>query len=324
MEFSGPKLLVYTIILVVVLGIAFHLFLPFIFEKTEPREELLRTLKKAETRLGKAIESNEVFFAREEVLGAKTLESKNRVVKFECFNQMLCCHKNESCSKVIEWNNKRIYFNENKNLSLFVRCEQNFNLSVCLVSVGKPAQVELLDLSIPKEIDLKKETKVVLKGKIFNSGNINGEKIELIGSLNKIVKENGKETKEFLKEKTKEFGELLAGEEKEFTLYFNLTEKGNYELKARVQGENTGFDERALRLKVIDSRKSHCTATAFDEKGQFSEEKQLCYKKFYCEGCEYAFQCKEAWEETQPKTSFELGSKRFALHYYSAIEGKCD
>ncbi|MBN1940792.1 MAG: hypothetical protein JW772_01265 [Candidatus Diapherotrites archaeon] len=275
---------------------ALYTFLPVFFPTEDPAEVIENTLVGAEIEQGKAIEKA-IFFPAGHVLVAENFDASNRSLAFECNNPKECCNINDKCG-LIEWDERRIIFPSTKNLRTYTRCALESNLFVCKVYFGdEPAQLMIRELVAKEKYDASKEP-VVIKVKIENSG----KQIMLFGSVKIDVYqkklENGAWRRIFLFDASKSMplDRLLSREITTMEIPIDVG-SGNFEVKIKALGEDSGFDMNTVIFEVVGGevcRAQYCEQPNIDL--ATGECKTLCH----CIDCLLGSVCEEKLEAKSP------------------------
>ena len=186
------KLLVMAIAAVLLLMVFFAFIAPLFFQKPDPAEQISLLLLNAETLLGKG-SSNTVYFNSGSAFQGISFDSPLRNANFSCNSATICCPKGAKCSAAVEWDDRKIIFNEARAIETTARCEQQYGIFTCKIYFGEaPAQIEISSARAEKEFDLSNG-----KPKIFATLKNSGEQQMLQGTIDakvmQLVSSNGRE-----------------------------------------------------------------------------------------------------------------------------------
>ena len=290
------RLLVLAIAAIALLYV-FYSLVQFFFLAKNPIPLLENNLEGAKLKEGKSVFS-EILFSQGTSIAAKNFDSDTRSVSFECNNPRICCNKDDDCG-LIEWDERRIFFNSGKTMITATRCSFSENLYACKIYFGDaPAQLAFKRLSAKKEIDAGKEP-VEIEAEIINSGN----QPMIFGQVNidvyQKVLENGKVQKKFLSQASKimPLNRLLQGEVSKIQIPIDAAD-GDYQIELLVSGQNSGSDKNTVYMKITGTES--CIAEACET--QFLGD--LCIASCYCKNCMFGSSCEEAIKARSP---LELG-----------------
>ncbi len=320
--FSPFKLLVYAVFSVALISVILLLF-GFFPQEVDSVDELKLKLSKAESLQGQFFETREMLLQSGESIPAKTFNARKRLVDFRCNIPGLCCPEGEKCEKAVEWEREYVKFNETRRLKAYARCEEKAGVILCSVFFGlPPAQAELENVSIPSELDLAEGTSATVKFDVLNTGEMDGIEWGVSVKLYRKYWDAGEEKKAVWGDEWEYIKVIEPREKKHFQYNFELEEEDSYSIKARVEGIESGFAEVERDLEVINSGESLCEATEEEETAYLSSVREgMCFRKYFCEGCSFGFECSSAWEKKLPEKEFEASSKDYAFEYFSN-EGK--
>jgi len=288
---TGFKLLVYAILAVATIGLAYLIFLPLIFPTPNNTELIENSLGASETGLGKAF-SAETYFQEGEGFTGDTFDTRYRSVSFECNSARLCCPMGEECGLPIEWNNRKIKFNQARTLLVATRCELDYGLYACKVYIGEePAQIEIVSIDAPEEADLGTE-KMWFDVSFKNSGNQEAPHTIVSIEVFERYLEDGKWVEKPLENGTvtESFGSLAPGQKSQQRLSINLNQNGSFRAKVRVSGPESGYDERNIQFSTIGASSNCYPAYCNNPKIEASK----CVARCLCENCLLGSNCAAA------------------------------
>jgi len=307
---SAFRLLAYAIVTVLVIWLAYQIMTPFLWPAENNIDVLERSLKASETALGQGF-SNEIIVQAGEGFSGETFDSKFRNAAFQCNNATLCCPQKESCGFAIEWDGRKVQFNEARNVTVTSRCRFENSLYVCDVYFGeKPGQIEIDSIKTPENVDLL-EKKMWFEIAFSNTGNQDAEQTEIEIEVIQRYLEDGEWIERAIEEasKTVSAGKLASGQKKEEKVYINLNENGEFKANIKVSGLEAGYDERIVEFTATGAVEN-CTAAYCETPGTFAEK---CVSRCYCQGCWLGNSCVNILKQSD--------NVNLSLPPYATLEG---
>lgn len=291
---SAFRMLVYAVAAVAVIALAYQIMGPLLFPMPDNLALISRSLEASETGLGKAFTS-QTFFQAGEGLSAQTFNSRLRNVSFQCINPTLCCPQTKECQLPIEWDNNSIRFNSSRTVPVTTRCRLVDIMYACEIYWGEePAQVEIVSVSAPEEVDLGRES-MYFDIVFSNSGN---KKIEEAEAEVKVFQryfeaEKWEEKPVEHASKTESLGSILPGETREKKVSISLNQNGPFRALVTVRGLSAGYDEESVLFSTSGAT-SDCSARNC-ESPVFVEGK--CTARCYCQKCLLGSTCAEVLKQ---------------------------
>ncbi|MDP2974529.1 MAG: hypothetical protein Q8N60_05750 [Candidatus Diapherotrites archaeon] len=289
------KLLVMAIATVLLLMVFFAFIAPMFFPKQDPAEQISLMLLNAETLLGKG-SSNTVQFNSGSAFQGISFDSPVRSVNFSCNSATICCPKGAKCPAAIEWDDRKIIFNEARAIETTARCEQQYGIFTCKIYFGeKPAQIEIISARAENEFDLSEGNP-----KIFATLKNSGSQEMLQGTIDakvvQLVSQNGGEEEIPIASaaKTETIGSLNAGEQKEIGIELNLREGGKFKAIITASGLEAGFDEKSVSFTAKGAA-DECIANSCDAPSAATGK---CIARCYCSNCLIGSRCAQKLKET--------------------------
>ena len=304
-----------TVIMVVAVGTVLfllgNLLGLFSFEPGEV-EAIRKQLKNAEARPGKFL-GGEIMFSAGTGLSTKTFESGRRIMGFGCNTARLCCPEAQACKgAIIEWDSKRLFAKEQGKILVSTRCEPVGGLFSCKSYFGEtPAQLGIEDIAFKEQYDVRKEKPKL--GIVFkNTGTQPVFSAEISVEVFSRFVEEGVERKVKLEEKTASvaLGRLEPLQTHNTGMELYIAGTGRFEAIVTVSGKDAGYDSKIIVFSTFKS-KGNCRTDRERAKEIFWIEGNTCGEKHYCQGCEFGFECAEAWEEEGAR-GLEVGNTGFA------------
>lgn len=289
------KLLVTGIIAIAFLYIVFNTIAPLFADKTPLQQNVEPLLVNAQARLGET-QVLTLNLKKDQALRASNFDTPLRSVAFACTSTTECCASPTNCPNAIVASPTNLIVKENVRATLSVRCDPKIGLQACKIYVGKiPAQLEWKSISIPTQLDLSQSNTLIAKGSLLNSGELDSESI----TLTLRVKENrfseGKLQDVIVEEVEQTIASIPAGKSTSVELGVEITDAGEYTIELIATGEDAGTVKKEGTISVTGFTASTCRATTSSVGGFLDEETGKCSKEKYCEGCDFAFECKQAW-----------------------------
>lgn len=322
------KLLVVGIIAVAFLYIVFSAIAPLFADKTPLQASIEPLLVNAQARLGET-QVLSLNLKKDQALRASNFDTPLRSVAFVCNSSNECCPTATNCPNSIIASPANLTVKENVRATLSVRCDPKIGLQACKIYVGKvPAQLEWKTISIPTQLDLNQSNSVIVKGSILNSGEIDSESITLMLRITENRFSEGKQQDVVVKEVEQTLPSIPAGKNTAVELSAEMSDAGEYAVEVIARGEDAGEVKKTGELNVIGFTASMCRATTSGAIGFLNEETGMCSKEKYCEGCDFAFECRDAWIQRGGVTGVTYDSSRgsntviYAI-YSSNSQGFC-
>ncbi|QQR92435.1 MAG: hypothetical protein IPJ89_04765 [Candidatus Iainarchaeum archaeon] len=289
------KLLVTGLIAVAFLYIVFTTIAPLFADKTPLQAHVEPLLVNAQARLGEA-QVLSLNLKKDQSLRASNFDTPLRSVAFACNSSSECCPTPTNCPNAIVASPTNLIVNESVRATLSVRCDPKIGLQACKIYVGKvPAQLEWKSTDIPTQLDLSTGSTIIAKGSLLNSGELASETITLTLTVKEKRFSEGKEQVVTVTEAEQTLPPIPAGKNTAVELRVDITEAGEYTIELMAQGEDAGAAKKEGIIHVTGFTASTCHATTSSIGGFLDEETGMCSKEKFCEGCDFAFECRDAW-----------------------------
>ncbi|MFH1256890.1 MAG: transglycosylase SLT domain-containing protein [Candidatus Diapherotrites archaeon] len=310
-EFSVFRLLIYAIVALMMVWIFFAYIVPALWPPQTTFDEISKAVNFSEGIDGKSY-SKEIFYNKDFALDAEgALDTQIRSVTFQCLAADYCVDGSLSVDP------RYFASNENQSLMTTFRCLYEKELYACRIYFGKtPAQLELKEIDFKQKFDLSSE-KVSGSVSVENTGSLKAFNALLEAKAYKKRLVNGQWQKTLAKEVSQQFS-LEESQSQEFPLELSLTESGLYELDLRVSADEAGYDTAVVEFEVTaPGITPGCTATTSETAPSLSIDGVQCEQKFYCTGCNYAFECRELWQGkgvdlSEPNAKLDFSDPDFA------------
>ncbi|GEM_PF-3099827 len=317
---DAVKTVVIAIVAIALIYVFFAYFAPYYIWPKNLQKQIRESLYLASINPGKAMGAEETIFDAGTGFSSESFREKQMEVNFECNLSGTCCIKGNACNDAIEWDFNRLVSKQKKAIKTFARCRAEYNVFACTVYVGqKPAQLEIIAIERLEEINLAKTNPYSIDVIAKNAGQVFAPSVFAKAKLFQL-KSGGE--KELSSEKITPEIELRAGETKMIPIDFEIPIKGNYLVEVRVQGESAGFDENSFEFKATGEIASFCSATSKGSTLLDSTSGQ-CETSYLCSNCNYAFECKQAWQKKEAQTMFEETDAQHAIVISQPVNGNC-
>jgi hypothetical protein len=313
------KIFIGVIVLMYVIFFVSNVLFPATFPKEEITKEISQQIEEAKKEPGKNKARFGLKFAKGIVLTKKDFETKNTIIEFQCNSGYFCCNENQKCNKKIEWNKSKVEFNEQADPLVNTRCEEIKGTNFCRVYFGKtPAQAEIKELKYNNNFNLSKE-KLKIEAEVFNAGNTPENAAVLEIQVFIVYYERKQKIKEEIKNASSEPQKIKEKETKKLETEIEFTSPGEYLIKAKVKGNDFGFQEKEFTINVLGEKSYDCKPDKTRKEiiidpNTLGENKIVeCEIKYYCMNCLYAFECKHEWEKEFPNKNFELKTSEYTI-----------
>ncbi len=319
MNQTGQSNSVFKLIIFAVIALALIYAAINFFPKTESDniKELRQLLLSAKGNEGKTI-SKKLFLEKDLAIdAAKIFDDQTTSVSFSC-NTPQC---NNGDLIVDE---RKFISTKTTQLDVHARCQLGTNLYGCKLFFGlKPQQVEITKIELPTQIDLANNNSTALI-EIENTGQLTAINVKTTIKVYKKTILNGAENLQLYAPEEIEFTESLEPQEKKATqIPLLIMDNGDYLLEVNVEGLDAGKDKKTFEFSASNAQAfSNCVATTSDQ-AFYSESEGKCITKYFCQECEFAFECQVAWQEKEPIENFESASREYALTAKEPLNGQC-
>ncbi len=299
MEMESGTMNVHQILVTAVIAVLFlYLVLTFVFPLFNSAPDLDKAvnplLNNAQATLGKS-ETLSTQLKKGQTILAKNFNSPLRSVAFAC-NSPDCCSYIENCRSPLIVTPERIIINQSIKSQLTARCEPTVGLHACKVYVGNtPAQLEWHSLQIPFALDLTQGTIIETKGNLLNSGETDSGNITLEMRIIEERLQEGKLQQVEVVKTTQEITSLPAGKNTSISLTAEIKNPGTYTIMVRATAFDGGSAEKKDAITVSGEIQSECRTTISQPQGILDTDTGMCRRKKFCEGCTFAFECRQAW-----------------------------
>lgn len=332
MEASAFRLFVYTLVVVAILLLFVNYIASIFLPVQDPTEEMKGRLLAAEANPGNAI-STKINLSEGIVILSNQVESPGMNVLFRCTTAGICCNELQGCTPSgecypitkeckINLQNKKVKVGANTIIDVWFRCVEERGISNCKIYFGqKPAELEIVDVNFKNQFNLDEE-KVEIGFSVENSGKADAHFTVISAEVYKIVEQNNIET-ELLHavQQPIEIELIGVGQRISQGMEFDVSEIGEFRLYLKAYGDESGLDERIISFNVSGTAISPGCETTIE--GSTELKDGLCETKYYCSGCDYAFECKKVWENAGI-SDLELGTQNHALKRTSPTGGLCE
>ncbi|MEM4364139.1 MAG: hypothetical protein QXU92_02660 [Candidatus Diapherotrites archaeon] len=279
---SPIKLIIATIIAIIII---FTIYNYFTEQTKQAGKDIKAGIKYAESNLN-TTSTKQIKFTKGEAYNAKVFEEPGTNVRFECTSTEACI------GDKLKITTKQIQALQDYYINAHFRCTDKKIMNDCIVYFGdEPAKLEIQKVKAPEETTKNDETEIEFT--ITNKGKIPTAKIEY---EIKVFVETKKETEKqnILKQNYQGTIEKLEPqEEKTIKQKINYNSSGKSYLEITAQSENAGIATTKKEILVKESF-TDCKATT---KGKPILIEGKCKTPYYCENCEFAYECSLKWTE---------------------------
>lgn len=279
---SPLKLIVISISAVIVIGIIYNFF---INQTQEAGREIKKGIEYAESNLN-TLTTKQIKFKKNEAYDAKIFEEAGRNVRFKCSSMETCV------GEKLKITTKQIQAKDDYYVNTYFRCVDKKVMNDCVVYFGhEPANLQIERIILPEETE--KNNEVNLEFAITNKGETPSAMINYEIKVFVERKENN-EKKSILKQNYQgSIEELKAKESKTIKQKITLTYAGNYTIEIVAENEEAGVS-KVRKMLLVKESDNNCKATI---KGESVLVEGKCKTPYYCENCEFAYQCSAKWVE---------------------------
>lgn len=279
---SPLKLIIATIIATIII---FTIYNYFTDQTKQAGKDIKAGIKYAESNLN-TISMKQIKFGKNEAYNAKIFEEPGINVRFECTSTEACI------GEKLKITTKQLQAIQDYYINAYFRCTDKKVMYDCIVYFGdEPANLEIIKLKAQNELEKNKETEIEFN--ITNKGKIPTAKIEYEIKIFMETKE-GTEKKINLKQNYQGTIEKLEPkEEKTIKQKITLNNSGKYYLEITAQSENGGIATTKKEL-IVKENFGECKTTT---KGKTLLIEGKCKTPYYCENCEFAYECSSKWAE---------------------------
>lgn len=312
------EILVYAIIALAVLIIAFFAYQNFLAPK--PAIDFVKNAVNSasgEPTLGHLVEMRALHYTQGTEIRSSNFASAVRLAKIECINPNICCEKGETpCKKSVEWDETRYKVTETKNIDTYARCSKDSALTLCTVYVGTtPAQAKIDKLSLSgNNSSGETEISVVLKntGKVILPQGTNYVILYKKGSEGWVLTDYNAEPKLI--------APIQPGETQTVFWALNPKNYGQYRAKFVFEGTESGFDSNTIEFE----KTTNTTCQTAQETDTIADPQAGNYQEIRsCTGCNYAFECTNAWKTKEPGIDFYNVSAAQTYCIKTTADGAC-
>jgi len=104
-----------------------------------------------------------------------------------------------------------------------------------------------------------------------------------------------------LYESSSEIAGIDAGDRNAASIEIALGNAGSFDIKVRIESEESGFDENSFRITATGVPMTDCFSAAkadtfvYSQEGSIEELRGKCVSKSLCDKCETSMECRNAW-----------------------------
>lgn len=308
-------MLTFAIAALAILAVLSGIFNPIFNPGAELAKVVEKEMKEAQALPGTTTISKTIQVNGNESLSASFLTTQLRKVGFSCLDSTYCCTQKSNCTLPANVNQTQLILREKSTLHLSIRCDDAPTIQTCVVFVGKtPGQVHFKTVPISNSISLNATPRLSPSITIENTGDLPVEKtVTLKAKLFKSITENDLSDYEFVREAQSTSVEKIASNQTILIpIEIPVLSEGKYKLELRVESEDGGFETKT-HIFTATGNASLCQIDASGQESPVRLNDQSCAQKSNCVGtCTAAFECQNAWKNSNPASVFESGTASYA------------
>lgn len=315
--------LIYAIVAIIL--VAIFLALAQNYPAMESTSSLIKkTLQEArlDPNLGITFHAGTLDYERDFLFDVSALAPQGVLLSIECNNPEYCCiresqkSQNDTCEKNFKWDYDFIRATETRKINTFARCIDIDQVNTCKIFVGtSPAQAKVEKIeNIGENSNGNTEIKVTLT----NSGNT---PLALgIATLQLYKKAGSSWVQTDYELDTQEVEMIMPNEKKLLYWEINPINLGEYRIMVNFQAQEAGFNESTMDFNKTQN--NFCKITTIGEIVYNAVNNN--YEELHnCEGCNYAYECANAWGERNAQIIYLPKSKDYAYCIKLSAEGSC-
>lgn len=314
------KLLATAVAALALIWVFMTYLVPTLFPATPIRNVLESGFESAQGMEGKLL-TKPVDLRRGSALTADVLDSPTQSVNFRCTDAVQCCQQQQiapGCKVAID--DRMLLVEQDGVMQVSFRCTYEQNIYLCSAYFGgEPAQLEITDVRLPKEIETGKDHPVLVL-KVRNTGKRKAQDVIATAKVYKLTVADGRETEALHSGPfNRDLEEIAPGRESSLSIPLEVREPGNYKVRLEVRGVEAGRQTQEFTLKVRGANPERkCRATI---PGRTKTEGTQCLQEYLCEGCDFDYECKLAWE---PKFRESIADWSVSGAWVKALPEKCE
>lgn len=316
-------ILIYAIIAIILVAIFLALS-----QNYPPLESTSSLIKKSldearlDPNLGITFFAGTLAYEKGDLLNASGLAPQGTLLSIECTNPEYCCvrdsqkSQNQICEKNFEWDYDFIRTTQTKKTNTFVRCIDIDEINTCKVFIGSsPAQAKVEKI---ENIGENSSGNTEIKVSLTNSGHTS---LALGIATLKLYKKAGLgwiQTDYELE--AQEVDMVLPNEKKILYWEINPVNLGEYRIMVKFQASEAGFDESTMDFNK--TKNDFCKITTIGEV-IYNATNDNYEELHHCEGCNYAYECANAWGEKNSQKIYFPKSKDYAYCIRLSANASC-
>lgn len=272
--------------------------------------------------LGKTYLVGTLNYNKDGLIRSTGVSPQGTIASIECINPSYCCiqksqqSQNEECKKSFEWDYDFVRPIESRKVNTFVRCTNVEQISTCKVYIGSPpAQAEVISV---ENIGENSEGNTEIKATLNNMGSI--PIANATATLKIFKKTKGDWVLTDYENESKEVLILQPNEKQILYWEIKLINLGEYRATILFESQNAGFNEGSLDFNKTEN--TLCKDTTIGET-VYNAENNNYEELHYCEGCNYAHECANAWGKRDTITTYYPKSSAYAYCVKTSAEGSC-
>lgn len=295
------------------------------FPQTEDTSTIIKTAlneARLDPNLGKTFSVGALDYEKERLINSSGLQIQGTMLSIECTDPNYCCirasqeNQSEKCDKYFEWDYDFIRAIKTKKINTFVRCVDIDTINSCKVFVGlSPAQAKVISV---ENIGTNSSGNTEIKATVSNAGSTPLSLGVATVKLFKKVDEDWESTN--YDSDPQEAILIQPNEEKILYWEINPVNLGTYRVTIRFEANEAGFDENHVDFNKTEN--SSCKVQSIGDT-VYSAENNNYQEIHSCEGCNYAYECANAWSKKNPNVTFYPQSRDYSYCIKQTEEGNC-
>jgi len=283
MEGETFNLLIKIIVVVIIIAILYGFF----FQPTQSTlKEMQVAIDFAEANEGK-LHRIDLALNKDFGLKASTLDTRTRSIRFECSSSETCD------SGKITITARTLFVSEQLLVDGYFRCKREVTINDCVIYLGEtPAQLIITNVNSKENIRTGEEATLTFE--LTNIGRLDA--VDIVYDI-RIFQINKTEFDEELQLKESFTGgiEMLTANELGRVVYeFRINSGGEYVIKIEAEGDDSGKTSAEIKIIVTGAPNPSCIAVG---QGETFLENGSCKTQHSCDGCDFGFECKLAWQK---------------------------
>lgn len=324
------RLVIAAVVAIALLYIVASQFTPFFTPETKINTLTEGLLNEAQADLGQS-KGTSLTLKEGQSLYARNLDNTTRTVAFACSTPD-CCPLIEGCNEPLSVTGDRLIVNDSIKASITARCQEINHIHACKVYYGKePAQLILENTIVEENITIQGMQELPIVVTVRNIGENTATNIAVTAEWLEDQTVEGVGVPTVIKSDEEIVDSLAFQKNQTVTLGIPIDTLGTFTLRIRATAEDAGVQEKEYTIHVNGTAADLCVRdTSKSEAAFFDSFDQICRKKVFCTGCDFAYECREIWEKEAVITSTfgtgydpDRGEPGFAYQIWSTNNGTC-